>query len=398
MFSLKKQIDIAFVYFAIAAFFGVVLRLFAIADIPINYKFFVHTHSHIALLGWVYVAITTLLYAVYLRKQQVSSSYKWLFVFTQVTLIGMLLTFPFQGYALFSIIFSTLFLFASYWFTWFFIKKTPIYSKTLASFKMIKIALIYLVISSIGPWALGAIMTVLGPLSIWYRMAIYFYLHFLYNGWMLLTLIGLFMYILEQHQILFSKKQFKVFVWVLNAGVIATFFLSTLWTNPSIFFNVLGGIGALCQAIAFIFLGYVIYEKREKLKPIFSTFQIKILNSIALLLGLKVVLQIASAFPYIANLAATYLSFTIGYLHLTFLGVVSLSLFFLFDYFKIFSINKKSIYLYGIGFLGTEILIFYKGFAAWQKLTLFPYYFEALTAASFLIALSLLLITVQKSK
>ncbi|WP_047414455.1 hypothetical protein [Cellulophaga sp. Hel_I_12] len=398
MFPLKKQIGIAFIYFTIAAFFGVVLRLFAIADIPINYKFFVHTHSHIALLGWVYVAITTLLYYAYLGKQQVSSTYKWLFVFTQVTLIGMLLTFPFQGYALFSIIFSTLFLFASYWFTWFFIKKTPIHHKTLASFKMIKMALIYLVISSIGPWALGVIMTVLGPLSIWYRMAIYFYLHFLYNGWMLLTLVGLFMYLLEQHQILFSKKHFKFFIWILQTGIIATFFLSTLWTNPAKVFYVLGGIGALCQAIAFVFLGYRLYNEREKLKPIFSKFQKRILSSIAVLLGLKVVLQIASAFPYIANLAATYLSFTIGYLHLTFLGVVSLSLFFLLDYFKIFSIDKKSIYLYSMGFLGTEILIFYKGFVAWQKLTLFPYYFEALTAASFLIALSLLFITVQKSK
>tara|TARA_R110002012_G_scaffold283304_1_gene473542 strand:- start:67587 stop:68783 length:1197 start_codon:yes stop_codon:yes gene_type:complete len=398
MFSLKKQIAIAFVYFTIAAFFGVVLRLFVVVDIPINYKFFVHTHSHIALLGWVYVAITTLLYAAYFRKQQISNIYKSLFVFTQVTLIGMLLTFPFQGYALFSIIFSTLFLFASYWFTWFFIKNAAKHHKKLASFKVIKIALLYLVISSIGPWALGAIMTVLGPLSIWYRMAIYFYLHFLYNGWMLLTLVGLFMYILEQHQIFLSKKQFKFFVWLLNVGVMATFFLSTLWTNPALVFYVLGGMGAICQAIAFVFLGYMLYSKREKLKPIFSTFQTKILNSVALLLGFKVVLQIASAFPYIANLAAMYLSFTIGYLHLTFLGVVSLSLFFLIDYFKIFSIGKKSFYLYSIGFLGTEILIFYKGFAAWQKLTLFPYYFEALTAASFLIAVSLLLISVQKSK
>jgi hypothetical protein len=90
----------------------------------------------------------------------------------------MLVRFPFQGYALFSIVFSTLFLLASYWFTWFFIKYSSKTDKKLDSYKTLKIALVYLVISSTGTWVLGAIMTVLGPLSIWYRLAIYFYLHF----------------------------------------------------------------------------------------------------------------------------------------------------------------------------------------------------------------------------
>ena len=138
----------------------------------------------------------------------------------------MLCSFPFQGYALFSIVFSTLFLLASYWFTWFFLKHTPVALKKTNSYKCMRISLWYLVISSLGPWALGAIMNTLGAQSIWYRLAIYFYLHFLYNGWMLLALVGIVFYIFEQHKIIVSKKAFRNFFWSLNLGVLLSFFLS----------------------------------------------------------------------------------------------------------------------------------------------------------------------------
>lgn len=395
LFGFKKQIFIALAYFVIAAFFGVILRLFYAVEIPINYKFFIHTHSHIALLGWVYLALTTILYILYLNNQKASKKYKYLFIFTQITLVGMLISFPFQGYAFFSIIFSTLFLFASYWFTWFFLKYSPKDIKKTFSYKTIKIALGYLVISSIGPWALGAIMTILGPLSIWYRLAIYFYLHFLYNGWMLLALLGLFFYILEQKNSMLNQRGFNFFFWILNVGIVLTFFLSTLWTNPSIIFNVLGLIGAIFQATAFIFLGNFVIKKAANFKTFFSNFQLIILKIVGFLLVIKIILQTASAFPFVANLATNYLDFTIGYLHLTFLGVVCLSLFLLLDFFKIFFINTKLFFLYLFGFLLTEFLIFYKGFAAWQKLPLFTYYFEVLTAGSLIILLSLFLMLFQ---
>ncbi|NNE78366.1 MAG: hypothetical protein HKN31_14990, partial [Pricia sp.] len=122
MLNLRTHTTIALGYFILAACLGVLLRSFIFLEIPINYKYIVHTHSHIALLGWVYVALTTLLYKLYIRTPSADKTYWKIFWFTQLTLVGMLLTFPFQGYALFSIFFSTLFLFASYWFFWFFAK------------------------------------------------------------------------------------------------------------------------------------------------------------------------------------------------------------------------------------------------------------------------------------
>ena len=124
MKDLKPHIGIALVYFIMAALLGVLLRSFPLVEMPITYKFFLHTHSHIALLGWVYVALTTLIYKLFVQSPEKDKKYRKIFWFTQFTLVGMLLTFPFQGYALFSIVFSTLFLFASYWFFWFFKKHT----------------------------------------------------------------------------------------------------------------------------------------------------------------------------------------------------------------------------------------------------------------------------------
>jgi len=390
MMNLKNHIKLSLGYFLLAAILGLVLRSSHSVELPINFKFFVHTHSHIALLGWVYVALTTLLYKAYLDKQGLTNKYRFLFWFTQLTLVGMLFTFPFQGYALFSIVFSTLFLFASYWFTWFFIRNAPKTLKTTNSYICIKIALWYMVLSSLGPWALGGIMNTLGPESIWYRMAIYFYLHFQYNGWMVLALVGLLMYVFEKNDINVSAKRFNLFFWLINIGIILTFFLSIIWAKPSILLYVLGGIGALSQLIAFgIFIGLYI-DLKTKILHIFSPFQRGLIKMVAVLLLIKMLLQILTSLPYFAHLAATILDFTIGYLHWTFLGVITLWLFLFLDYFGLIRIPKTAYSLYLLGFFTTEVLIFYKGMVQWLGFSLFNSYLEVLAVASVLIPISLI--------
>ncbi len=389
MLKLKQHILISFSYFLFATLIEVVLRSFVVFEVPITYKFFVHTHSHIALLGWVYLALTTLLYKLFVQNSMMDKKYKRIFWFTQLTLVGMLLTFPFTGYALFSIVFSTLFLFASYWFSWFFTKHVQSRFKKSQAYECVKAALWYLVLSSLGPWALGGIMNVLGPESVWYRLAINFYLHFLYNGWMVMALVGIFFYIMEQRKIIMPGNIFKWFYLSLNLGIILSFFLSTLFAKPPVFFNVLGGVGALLQLTAFLILWAIVAGQREKKVAMYSKFQNGLLKTVVALFGVKMLLQLITAFPYFASLAATYLDFTIGYLHWTFLGVVTITLFLFLDYFGLLKISKKGYYLYLIGFLATEYLIFYKGFVSWQGFELFNGYFETLISASLFIVVGL---------
>ncbi|CAM4105551.1 hypothetical protein [Zobellia nedashkovskayae] len=398
MINLKKHTKIALVYFVLAALLGCVLRFFRVLDIPITYKYIVHAHSHIALLGWVYLALTSLLYKLYLSKSEVHKKYNNIFWFTQLTLIGMLLTFPFQGYAVFSIIFSTLFLIASYWFSWFFFKNVPVEYKMTQSLQCSKAAIVYLLISSVGPWALGAIMNTLGGDSIWYRLAIYFYLHFFYNGWMIMALLAVFLFILEKQQIVFPQRSFKRFFWGLNLGIIFSFFLSTLFSHPSVVYYVFGGVGAVLQLYAFYVLWIFLLDVKLKLERLFSTFHQNILKTIGVLWGFKMILQTLSAMPYFADLAVTYLDFTIGYLHWTFLGVVTMSLFLFLDYFKLLQLGKKSFSLYILGFALTEGLIFYKAIVAWQSATLFSAFYLILAVASLLVLLALLGLLLSREK
>ncbi len=396
--NLVHHAKLALAYFLLAATLGVVLRSSHLVEMPANYKFIVHTHSHIALLGWVYVALTTLFYKLYLNKQGLDKKYRLLFWFTQLTLVGMLLSFPFQGYALFSILFSTLFLLASYWFTWFFIKNIPDALKKTHSFLCIKAALWYMVLSTMGPWALGAIMNTLGEKSIWYRLSIYFYLHFQYNAWMILALVGLLFYVLEKHHVQISNKDFKRFFRFMNLGVILGFFLSTLWIDPPLLFNVIGGLGALFQILAFGTLVIFVIKSKNSLRSALSSPQIILVKIIAFLLAVKLMLQLLAAAPYFAHLATIYIDFVIGYLHWTFLGVVSLGLFLSLDFFELIRIRKKVLWLYILGFVLTEVLIFYKGIAIWQGFPIFIGYFEILAIGSFLIPLALILMLIKSQK
>src|SRR5690606_15322983 len=311
--TLERHSKVALGYFVLAAVLGVVLRFFPVTDLPINYRFMVHTHSHIALLGWVYLALTVILSRSLLDMERGRKKYKVLFWLTQVTLIGMLLSFPFQGYGLFSIIFSTLFLFCSYFYFAFFTRHVKAGSKGSNSLRCIRAAFWYMVLSSIGPWALGAIMTTLGPASIWYRIAIYFYLHFQYNGWMVLALVGLFIFLLEKRGTKLPAQGFNRFFWAMNLGIVLSFFLSTLWTSPHGSLYVLGAMGALLQLGALGQLGIML--AKGKGLPSFSKMQARLLRTATLFLTIKMLMQLLTSLPYFARLAFTYLDLTIGYLH-----------------------------------------------------------------------------------
>ncbi|MEC7772870.1 MAG: hypothetical protein VX798_16945 [Bacteroidota bacterium] len=389
----RHHLRIAVIYFCVAAVLGLLLRSYPIFSFRFNYRYMVHTHSHIALLGWVYVALTTLLHYGFVEKQSVSKRYKQLFWGTQGTLIGMLLTFPFQGYALFSIIFSTLFLIMSYFFTYHFWKNIDPKLKDSKGLKCVKTALVFMVVSSIGPWVLGIIMNTIGAQSIWYRLSIYFYLHFQYNGWMILALIGLFIYALEQRGLEIPNKSFNRFFLSLNLGIVFTFFLSTLWTDPPTVFYILSGIGAISQLYALTY--FWSHTKNDVTVLSLSRTQSGILK-VGVALGLiKVMLQLLTVIPFFTRMAATYLDFTIGYLHLTLLGVISLGLFFFMDYFGLMNISKKSYLWYVSGFILSEILIFYKGLFAWIGTSPFYGNTEVLALSYIPIPMSLVIILIQ---
>lgn len=394
---LHKHIRLSLFYFFLAALLGAGLRLFVIVDFPVEYRYIVHTHSHIALLGWVYVALTTLLFKLYLAQAGVSNTYRKIFIFTQVTLAGMLLTFPFQGYAVFSIIFSTLFLFASYIFAGLFLKKVAPELRRRFSFKLAKWSVIYLVLSSIGPWSLGIIMNTLGSTSVWYKMSIYFYLHFQYNGWFILALLGILFYFLEEKGFETQQHQQRMWLKLINSSVLLTFFLSTLFTEPHSIFYVLGGLGALLQTLVLVLVFLW-------LLPVWNTFSTQLKKGVGamlltagILLAVKSDLQLLSSLPYFAKLAFHNLDFVIAYLHFVFLGVVSIALFAYLVQTGLLKLSRNLYLLYLFAFLLTESLIVYKGLSIWLNWPLFENYYLILSIGSLLFPLTLFIVLFKNS-
>ncbi|MCL6218967.1 hypothetical protein [Zunongwangia pacifica] len=398
MLQLKKHINIALLYFLMVGAMGVLLRLFYVTPVLVNYRYIVHAHSHVALLGWVYLAISTIIYRMYFSEKVVDKAYQKIFLLTNMSILGMMFSFPFQGYALFSIIFSTLFLIASYLLAWFFLKKVPSNFKKSCSYWCVKAALCYMVLSSLGPWAVGGIMGTLGKSSIWYKLAIYFYLHFQYNGWFILALIGVLFFIAERVKIDIPKQKFFRFFWLINAGIVFSFFLSVLWLKPPAIFYWLAALGAMLQVAAFFEFFYIIKKIWKYLQDQLTVISALLLKISAGCLSIKILLQLFSALPFFAELSFKYTDFVIGYLHWTFLGVISLALFGFLNHFNFIKINRGQFWLYVTGFILSEGLIFYKGVFLWMRWGLLNNYFEILVGISALIPVSIGIILFQNLK
>ena len=393
---LIKQSRIALAYFLLIACLGVFLRLFMVVNISVNYKYLVHAHSHIALLGWVYTALIVLIYKMYLSKRSIEKKYIRIFWWTQLTVIGMLISFPFTGYALFSILFSTLFLIMSYVYAWLVFKHVPKDQKETHSYKFIRVALWYMIVSSLGPWALGIIMNTLGSSSDLYRIAIYFYLHFQYNGWFIIALLGGFFYIIEHYNLEIDNRLFRSFFWFFNLGVIATFFISLLWMGQNLWIHCISILGAIFQIIGFGILVKMILPIWKNMKQKSTGLFIFLIRFVSFLLFAKLILQLLGSFPYFASIISSNIDFVIGYIHWIFLGVVSLSILAFLHFFKLIEISSKTILFYIIGFALMEGLLFYKGIVVWKKLSLMNNYFWYLVVGSSILLISIMMIFIEQ--
>src|SRR5215471_9755568 len=105
----KLWVTLSLVNLCILALFGMTLRTKFVFPIAfIDYKNFLSAHSHFAFGGWVTLALMILLIDNLLTEQQKQKGiYQWILGGIEVCALGMVISFPFHGYAFFSILFST---------------------------------------------------------------------------------------------------------------------------------------------------------------------------------------------------------------------------------------------------------------------------------------------------
>ncbi len=348
------------VNFLITAGIGVLLRyntLFPIRDFPDRY--WIHAHSHIGFLGWVFVALMILGFGILLPQGgRISKKMYRLLIYIEISVLGLLVTFPFEGYGVLSIFFLTLHMVLSLLFVILFYRQGR---KNDLPTKFYKAGLVFMLISGIGPIALGPIVVFGLKDSPLYELSIYYYLHFQYNGWFTLAVFGLFFRLLMQSGISLPEKKVRQFYRLLVMAIILTMALSVPGIEDSWHMRLLGGVGAALQLWAgYLFLQIIFLHKGPE--KLFIHPLIKWLFGIALFSWLiKLLLQFLSPFPVIMEFGYTSRDAIIAYLHLTYLGFTSafiIAVFIIKNYISVIHrITKLAIALFMIVTVLMEITI-----------------------------------------
>ena len=107
----KQLLIISFFNLFLVACLGLLLRMLPFMNgFPLLFKNVLHGHSHFAFGGWLMPVILALLIRYFNELRTYISFVHWrniAFIFL-VSAYGMLFTFPFTGYALYSVIFSSI--------------------------------------------------------------------------------------------------------------------------------------------------------------------------------------------------------------------------------------------------------------------------------------------------
>ncbi|MEK6480951.1 hypothetical protein WJR50_25640 [Catalinimonas sp. 4WD22] len=402
----KRWAWVSLLFLFIVAVLGVFLRSFYLSPVPgVNYKFWLHGHSHVAFLGWIFNALFVVLVAAYVKRERLLLFNRLFWAF-QLTVLGMLILFPMQGYAAGSIIVSTLHIFLSYFFAWRFLKdrreETQPNGRHRFSFVIVRFAIILMLISSVGPFALGPIMANGLSATHWYHLAIYFYLHFQYNGWFLLAVMGLFFYWLEKNNIGYSKKDGQVFFWLNAWAAVPAYASSVLWIQPPLWLYVLAGLAAFAQLFSLYFLFRILRVVRPQWTKKLGKMVASLWLLVLIALVVKNILQLAEALPFIADLAYQQRNLVIAYLHLNFIGITT---FFLMGWFALegwLSLSSRrqqlGMWIFITGFILSELALVLQSLLNINGLPGFSYFFELLFYLSLIMPIGLGLLYISQKK
>lgn len=352
---------ISLLYFFIIAFIGTVIRSsFLTGYFPFEYKHLLHAHSHIGFLGWIYPILFLLIIHSFLDKEkEFKGGYETQLMITNVIVYFLLTFFIFEGYSTITIILSSIFQLMTYWFTYRVLKDTK--EQNSYDSKFVKMSVILLAFSSLGTWLLP--VSKVFKIDELYNLCIYFYLHFQYNGWFTFAIIALILNILKKRDFYIENKTEKLAYYFMAFSIIPSYFLSTIGQMPNKYVYIISTIGSITQFTGItLFLRLVVSNFGMFIKGSKITFSLLLVACLSLFS--KAILQVLSGLPSFTEMIFESRDFILSYLHLTFLGFISTSLFFLLienGWFKLNKIIKVGLTTLFVGFIGTESILTFSG-------------------------------------
>jgi hypothetical protein len=388
-------VKIALINFLIVSILGLAMRLKMVLPMPwINQKFLLHSHSHFAFTGWVTHALMVFILVLFSQQAGIRNEEglgrtgNRLVLANIVTAYGMLGTFIWQGYGFYSITFSTLSILISYLFTfyvWQILKKPSFTSMPTEVKKWFRFAVLLLIFSSIGTFVLSYLMATNNVDPRKQLGAVYFYLHFQYNGWFLFSCFGLLHHWMHKNGLVLKSGNLLFSVFAI--AVIPTYMLSVLWWKMPVWVYILVIFASLAQIIVYAIWFVELYKKVK----IFKTFANSLVRFILIIVGtaffIKLLLQVLSLHPELSQIAYGYRPIIIGYLHLVLLVVISLFIwaFGLANHFIIDNpLVRFGVYIMITGILLNEIILMVQGLAGIFRLNI-PYTTQSLAGVSVVI-------------
>lgn len=393
--SVKSWILCCFCNFLIASVMGLLMRFMTLFHFDgINYSFLLHAHSHVAMLGWVYMTIYVLIVRMFIPKDKSCKPiYNRLFWMTEFTVIGMMISFPVQGYAFFSILFSTAHILLSYVFCVLVWKDCS--KENTRERKLLMTAILFLVFSTFGVWCLGPALNMLGKQNAFYQIAIQFFLHFQFNGWFLFAVFALF---LKQAKRNLEGESFKRFFGLLLLSTFLTMALPISWYIKNEMLKWINVFGVLLQIIAFVYFYKILKSNITYFKTNLNATAKGIYGLVLFSLFFKISIQLLNLMPDLFEVSHQIRNLVIGFIHLTTLGIITGILFGVLIENKVLD-HKSKILGYGIkffslGYILNEVLLFLQGGFFYLGIGKISGYFEGLFIAGFLIVISIILIMI----
>ncbi|MGN6616710.1 MAG: hypothetical protein ACTHJ5_05995 [Ilyomonas sp.] len=376
----RNWMRVALIDLTIVAFAGVIMRYKIAFSLPfIDQKYLMHAHSHFAFSGWITQALMVLLTA-YLAKRlpQINlKKYNAILWANVLTAFGMLFTFPFEGYGLYSIIFSTLSIFVSYAFAIVYWTDLNKITTARVSHKWFKAAVLFNAISSYGAFSLAYMMATHSVTQNGYLESIYFFLHFQYNGWFFFACMGLLTEFLLRHGV--NARKLKQVFYLFAFACVPAYFLSVLWIDLSTWIYSLVVLAVIAQLVALVSLIQLIRHSYAIIMKRLSAPVKRLTGFAAVALIIKLLLQAASVIPSLSDLTTGFRPIVIGYLHLVFLGIITLFILSYALHYNYISIKKRiitGIAIFTAGIILNEFLLMVQGIGAleYQSLPYMNYY------------------------
>ena len=365
---LRRWLTISFLNLLLVASLGVIMRYKIAFYLPlIQQKYVLHSHSHFAFAGWITQTLMILLvhYLCLKNGEQVFKKYRWLLYANLITAYGMLVSFIIQGYGFFSISFSTLSIFVSYFFAAYYWKDLAGMKERNVSHWWFKAALVFSVTSSIGAFALAYMMANKLAYQNWYLGAIYFFLHFQYNGWFFFAGMGLLVSRLEK--INGAVKNLKTAFLLFCPACLPAYFLSVLWLPFPLIIYCIIVAAVIAQLTGWAMMLKIFIKDNLFISRQFSKYGKILLLLSAIAFSIKLLLQSGSVHPALSQLSYGFRPIIIGYLHLVLLAVTSIFLIGYIVSFQMVPVTKKlitGVFVFVAGIIINELLLMLQGVAA----------------------------------